>query len=145
MLTAAAAPPPFCLGCYGSPASDELARALAARVADLKARGGVCEAYATVLEGSLATGRIVVRPFMWRIGTRLASAQATSTGEIDVAREIDPLNIGVRSLEDVLHSVEHEAAHIAFAIPSGQEWTETLVNERVGACRGRSQRVGAVP
>ena len=143
---ATAAPPAaFCLGCVPAPDGDEILHAVAMRVADLKARGGVCQAYGTVLEGSLATQRIVVRPFMWRVGTNLASAQALSTGEIDVAREVDSLNVGVRSLDDVVHSVEHEAAHIAFAIPSGQAWTETLVNERVGECRSRSSRVGATP
>ena len=92
-------------------------------------------AYGRVLEGSLASGRIVVRPFMWGIGRRLASAQAMSTGEIDVAREVDSLNVGVRRVDEVVHSVEHEAAHIAFSIPSGREWNEALVDERVGQCR----------
>jgi hypothetical protein len=135
----------FCLGCAVAPEGDAIVRAVWMRVADLKARGGVCEAYGTVLEGSLAAKRIVVRPFMWRIGSNLASAQALSTGEIDVAREVDPLNIGVRSLDDVVHSVEHEAAHIAFAIPSGLAWTESLVDERVGECRALSVRTGAAP
>jgi len=141
--TGAAARSAFCGRCTTAPDSEEVRRAVAARVADLKARGGACEVYGTVLEGSLAGKRLVVRPFMWRIGLNLASAQALSSGEIDVAREIDPLNVGVRSLDDVVHSAEHEAAHIAFAIPSGQEWTEALVNERVEECRVRSARTGA--
>ncbi len=137
--------PASCRGCTAVPFGDEVIRAVSRRVADLTARGGACAAYASVLEQSLASQRIVVRPFMWRVGTNLASAQALSTGEIDVAREIDALNVGVRSLDDVVHSVEHEAAHIAFAIPSGQRWTEMIVDERVGECRSRSTGVGAMP
>lgn len=124
-----------CLACTSVASGAEVMRALSLRVADLKARGGVCMAYGRVLEGSLASGRIVVRPYMWHVGARLASAQAKSTGEIDVAREIDALNVGVRRVGDVVHSAEHEAAHIAFAIPSGQEWNEALVDERVEKCR----------
>lgn len=140
-----AIPAPFCLGCEAAPESDEVVRALARRVADLKARGGTCGEFASVLEGSLAARRIVVRPFMWRVGSNLASAQALSSGEIDVARDVDPLNVGVWSLDDVLHSMEHEAAHIALAIPSGAEATERLVNQRVAECRTASVRVGLAP
>lgn len=134
-----------CAGCGVDALEDEVIRAVAVRVADLKARGGACQAYGAVLEGSLASKRIVVRPFMWRVGGSLASAQASSTGEIDVARDVDPLNIGRRSLDEVVHSVEHEAVHIAFAIPSGAEWNEMLVNERVDGCRSRSSVTGATP
>jgi len=98
-----------------------------------------------VLEGSLASKRIVVRPFMWRVGGSLASAQALSSGEIDVARDVDALNLGRRSLDEVVHSVEHEAVHIAFAIPSGADWNEVLVNERVERCRSRSSATSATP
>jgi hypothetical protein len=129
-----AGPAAPCASCTQMPSSAELMSALALRVADLRARGGACMAYGRVLEGSLAGGRIVVRPYMWHVGTRLASAQAMSTGEIDVAREVDSLNVGVRRLGDVVHSVEHEAAHIAFSIPSGLEWNEALVDERVAQC-----------
>lgn len=138
-------PTASCAGCAVEAAGDEVIRAVALRVSDLKARGGACEAYGTVLEGSLAGKRIVVRPFMWRVAGSLASAQALSTGEIDVARDVDQLNIGRRSLDDVVHSVEHEAVHIAFAIPSGAAWNEMLVNERVDGCRSRSAVVGATP
>ncbi|MBI2408259.1 MAG: hypothetical protein HYV19_08180 [Gemmatimonadetes bacterium] len=131
----ASEPSAACAACAEQAASNEVIRALAQRVSDLKARGGDCQAYASVLEGSLAARRIVVRPYMWRVGTQLASAQATSTGEIDVARDVDALNVGRRSLDEVVHSVEHEAAHIAFAIPSGTGWNELLVDERVGGCR----------
>lgn len=137
--------PRACEGCAADSAGNEVIRAVALRVADLKARGGACQAYGAVLEGSLANKRIVVRPFMWRVGGSLASAQASSTGEIDVARDVDTLNIGRRSLDEVVHSVEHEAVHIAFSIPSGAEWNEMLVNERVDGCRSRSSVVGATP
>lgn len=141
----AAAPTVACAGCDVDAVGDEVIRAVAVRVADLKARGGACQAYGAVLEGSLASKRIVVRPFMWRVGGSLASAQALSSGEIDVARDVDALNVGRRSLDEVVHSVEHEAVHIAFAIPSGAEWNEALVNERVDHCRSRSAVVGATP
>lgn len=141
----AAGPRVACAGCGVDAVGDEVIRAVAMRVADLKARGGACQAYGVVLEGSLASKRLVVRPFMWRVGGSLASAQALSTGEIDVARDVDPLNIGWRSLDEVVHSVEHEAVHIAFAIPSGAEWNEARVNERVGLCRSRSPDASATP
>jgi hypothetical protein len=136
----AAGVPAFCLGCEVSAENEAVRLAVEQRVADLKARGGACQIYGEVLEGSLASRRIVVRPFMWRVGPNLASAQALSTGEIDVAREVDSLNVGVRTLAEVVHSVEHEAAHIAFAIPSGQERSEALVNERVEECRALTGR-----
>ena len=134
-----------CAGCGADAVGDEVIRAVAVRVADLKARGGACMAYGAVLEGSLASKRIVVRPFMWRVGGSLASAQALSSGEIDVARDVDALNVGRRSLDEVVHSVEHEAVHIAFAIPSGADWNEVLVNERVERCRSRSSATSATP
>ncbi len=118
-------------------------QAVALRVADLKTRGGSCLTYGTVLESSLAEQRIFVRPYMWRVGPYLASAQAKSTGEIDVAREIDELNVGRRSLGEVVHSAEHEAAHIAFAIPSGGAWNEALVDERVNQCSAGSSEQSA--
>jgi len=126
-----------CAGCGEAIEDAEVMRAVATRIAALKARGGVCLRHAEVLEGSLAANRIVVRPFMWRVGPFLASAQAKSTGEIDVAREIDILNVGRRSLDEVVHSIEHEAAHIAFAIPSGSTLNEARVDEWIGRCRGK--------
>ncbi|MFA6165319.1 MAG: hypothetical protein WC700_01795 [Gemmatimonadaceae bacterium] len=141
----ATAPTVACTGCGVDVLGNEVIRAVAVRVADLKARGGACQAYGAVLEGSLASKRIVVRPFMWRVGGSLASAQALSSGEIDVARDVDALNIGRRSLDEVVHSVEHEAVHIAFAIPSGAEWNEVLVNERVDGCRVKSSATSATP
>jgi len=113
----------------------ELAAAIEARVADLKARGGVCEEYGEVLEGALATGHITLRPYMWRVEGNLASAQGESTGEMTIARDIDSLNVGVRRLDDVLRSAEHEAAHIALRIASGDPVRESRVDERVNECR----------
>ena len=100
-------------------------------------------AYGLVLEASLTAGRVVVHPFMWHVGARLAAARGTSTGEIDVAREIDSLNVGVRRLDEVVHSVEHEAVHIAFSIPSVPELNEALVDEYVGQCRANMTFSGA--
>jgi hypothetical protein len=114
----------------------ELAAAIEARVAELKARGGVCEEYGAVLESALASGRITLRPYMWRVEGNLASAQGESTGEMTIARDIDSLNVGVRRLDDVLRSAEHEAAHIALRIASGDPVRESRVDERVNACRG---------
>jgi len=129
-----------CIECATAPSEPEVLRAVATRVADLKARGGACSAYGAVLEESLATRRIVVRPFMWRVGPYLASAQALASGEIDVAREVDVLNLGRRTLDDVVHSLEHEAAHIALALPSGAAFTEGLVDARVSECSGNGVR-----
>jgi hypothetical protein len=131
-----------CIDCGVAPSEGEVLRAVSVRVADLKARGGACSAYGEVLEESLATKRIVVRPFMWRVGPHLASAQALSSGEIDVAREVDLLNLGRRTLDEVVHSLEHEAAHIALALPSGAAFNEGLVDAQVNECRGISTRAG---
>lgn len=114
---------------------DAVCRAIEGRVAELRERGGDCLAYGQVLERTLTSGRLVVRPYMWRVGPNLASAQATPGGEIAVAREIDPLNVGVRTLDDVLRSAEHEAVHLAFRIPSGEQADEAVVDRVVNACR----------
>lgn len=111
------------------------AAAVGARVADLKARGGECEEYGALLERALASGQITLRPFMWRVEGNLASAQGESTGEMTIARDIDSLNVGVRTLEDVLRSAEHEAAHIALRIPSGDAIREARVDASVRTCR----------
>jgi hypothetical protein len=113
----------------------DLTTAIEERIADLKTRGGDCLAYGEVLESSFANGRITLRPYMWRAGPNLASALGKSNGEMTLAREIDSLNVGVRTLDDVLWSVEHEAAHIAFQIRSGSQDTEAAVDEHVKACR----------
>ena len=132
-----------CIECGVAPSEGEVLRAVTTRVADLKSQGGACLAYGEVLEASLASKRIVVRPFMWRVGSHLASAQALSSGEIDVAREVDLLNLGKRTLDDVVHSLEHEAAHIALALPSGASVNEWLVDARVSDCRSAGVRAGA--
>jgi hypothetical protein len=111
------------------------AAAVEARVADLKARGGECEEFGAALESALATGRITLRPYMWRVEGNLASAQGESTGEMTIARDIDSLNVGVRKLDDVLRSAEHEAAHIALRIPSGDAIHEARVDASVRSCR----------
>jgi hypothetical protein len=110
------------------------AAAVEARVADLKARGGECKEYGSALESALASGRITLRPFMWRVDGNLASAQGESSGEMTIARDIDSLNVGVRKWDDVLRSAEHEAAHIALRIPSGDAIHEARVDASVRSC-----------
>lgn len=122
--------------CGALPWAAELAAAIEARVAELKARGGGCEELGAVLETALKSGHITVRPYMWRVEGNLASAQGESTGELTVARDIDSLNVGVRRVDDVLRSAEHEAAHIALRIPSGDAVREARVDDRVNSCRG---------
>ena len=117
------------------PEAAVFAAAIGARVADLKARGGECEEYGSLLESALASGHITLRPFMWRVDGNLASAEGESSGEIRIARDIDSLNVGVRKLEDVLRSAEHEAAHIALRIPSGDAVREARVDASVRSCR----------
>ena len=114
----------------------EITRAVESRLVDLKARGGDCSRYAAVLESSYRSGQITIRPFMWRVGSSLASGEATPTGEMMLAREIDSLNVGVRTVNDVLWTMEHEAAHIAFELASGTEASEEKTNQTVRACRG---------
>ncbi|MEP7345124.1 MAG: hypothetical protein ABI877_07650 [Gemmatimonadaceae bacterium] len=101
----------------------------------LKSRGGACQVYGQLIEASLVAGRIALRPYMWRVGRNLASAEARPDGDIVVAREIDSLNVGIRKLDDVVSSVEHEAAHVSFAIPSGAESNETSVELVVRSCQ----------
>jgi len=113
----------------------EVARAIEARIADLKARGGGCLAYGTVLERSYASGRITLRPYMWRVGANLASGQSLESGQLATAVEIDSLNVGVRTLDDLMKSIEHEAAHLAFQIPSRDESAEKAVDQHVRECR----------
>ena len=114
----------------------EITRAVETRIADLKARGGDCSRYGTVLERSYRDGRIIIRPFMWRVGSHLASGEGKPNGEMMLAREIDSLNVGVRTVDDVLWTMEHEAAHIAFALASGNEASEEKANQTVRACKG---------
>jgi hypothetical protein len=116
---------------------EELARALDMRIDDLKERGGECRAYGAVLEDSFRNGRITLRPSMWRHGSRLVAGEARPNGEMTLAREIDSLNVGVRGIDDVLRTMEHEAAHIAFAIPSASERHESAVAAYVRNCSSK--------
>ena len=90
--------------------------------------------YAEVLEKSLSSGYITVRPFMWRVGASLTSGQAQPDGHIMVARDIDSLNVGVRKLQDVVRTVEHEAVHVAFSLQTGAGSAEPWVDEHLDQC-----------
>lgn len=103
-----------CGSCTPSSLSSDEEALLARRIAELKAKGGMCAAYAEVLERSFRSGQISVRPFMWRVGAQLASGEAHPDGMIYLAREIDALNVGRRTFDELLWTLEHEAAHIAF-------------------------------
>jgi hypothetical protein len=130
-----------CEGCNSIiPIPTEVTRAIETRLADLRQRGGACSRYGAVLERSYRSGRITFRPYMWRVGSHLASGEAKPNGEMTLAREIDSLNVGVRTVDDVLSSMEHEAVHIAFGIASGIETSEAQANAYVRACRS-----GAAP
>ena len=108
---------PLCAtACEAQPISTDVAQALERRIDELRTRGGDCARYGEVLERSYRDGRIRIRPFMWRVGSSLASGEAKANGEITLAREVDPLNVGVRTMDDLIASMEHEAAHIAFDI-----------------------------
>jgi hypothetical protein len=115
--------------------SDEVMRAVEGRIVDLDARGGNCRVYGQVLERSYRSGQITIRPYMWRVGTRLAAGEAKPSGEMALAREIDSLNVGRRSIDELLWSMEHEAVHIAFRLPSGPPDDEDAVDAHVRACR----------
>lgn len=104
------------------------------RVAELKSRGGECAAYGSVLESSLQSGRVTVRDYMWRVGGRLVSGEARPDGAIVIARHIDPLNVGARTIDDIVRTLEHEAAHVAFRITNGRDADDA--NAFVRACAG---------
>lgn len=123
-----------CDTCAPVPMKPELARAIELRVADLKVRGGACQAYGDVLEKSYAAGQIKLRPFMWRERGNLASGSASESGELSTAIEIDSLNVGSRTIDDVLRSIEHEAAHVAFKLPSRDATSEADVDRRIRQC-----------
>ena len=124
-----------CSDCTAIPIPSEITRAVETRIADLKARGGDCSRYGSVLESSYRSGQITLRPFMWRVGTHLTSGEAKPNGDMTLAREIDSLNVGVRTVGDVIATMEHEAAHIAFALPSGNESSEEKAVQTVRACK----------
>jgi hypothetical protein len=121
--------------CGAVPLAPELARAIETRIADLEARGGVCSRYGAVLERSYRGGRITIRPYMWRVGKHLAAGEAKPNGEMTLAREIDPLNVGVRTVDDVVRTMEHEAVHIALDLRDGLEGGEDDANRYVRTCR----------
>jgi hypothetical protein len=124
-----------CVDCEAIPMPAEIGRAVESRIVDLKARGGNCSRYGAVLESSYRSGQIIIRPFMWRVGTSLASGEAKPNGEMMLAREIDSLNVGLRTVDDVLWTMEHEAAHIAFDLASHNESSEDKANQTVRACK----------
>jgi hypothetical protein len=124
-----------CGDCEAIPMPTDIARAVESRIVDLKSRGGDCSRYGTVLESSYRSGQITVRPYMWRVGSHLASGEAKPNGEMMLAREIDSLNVGVRTVSDVLWTMEHEAAHIAFDLMPGIEASEEKANQTVRACK----------
>jgi hypothetical protein len=111
--------------------------AIEKRLADLKTRGGYCSSIGAVLESSYRSGQITIRPFMWRVGALLASGDGWPNGDMILAREIDPLNVGVRTVDDLLWTMEHEAAHIAFRIENTPN--EDRADEYVRACRYGSE------
>lgn len=126
-----------CDECGPVPMRPEISRAIDSRVATLKSLGGDCAAYAVTLERSLANGKIVLRPFMWRVQGNLASgtARAEDGGMMAIAMEIDSLNVGARTIEDVVASAEHEAAHLTFTALPRDDAGEAEVDRRVRACR----------
>jgi hypothetical protein len=124
-----------CTDCEAIPIPSEINHAVEARIANLKARGGDCSRYATVLESSYRSGQITLRPYMWRTGSHLTSGEGKPNGDMMLAREIDSLNVGVRTVDDVLRTMEHEAAHIAFDLASGNEANEEKTDQTVRACQ----------
>jgi hypothetical protein len=124
-----------CTDCEAIPIPGEINRAVETRIANLKARGGDCSRYATVLESSYRSGQITLRPYMWRTGSHLTSGEGKPNGDMMLAREIDSLNVGVRTVDDVLRTMEHEAAHIAFDLASGNEANEEKTDQTVRACQ----------
>jgi hypothetical protein len=125
----------------GHPITSDITRALEDRLASLRETGGVCSEYAAVLETSYREGRITLLPYMWRVRGRLASGTATPDGDMMLARDIDSLNVGVRTIDDVIWSMEHEAAHIALRIASRDESSVDPADRHVRACR-RSRNAG---
>jgi len=124
-----------CTDCEAIPIPSEINRAVEARIADLRARGGDCSRYGSVLESSYRSGQITLRPYMWRTGSHLTSGEGKPNGDMMLAREIDSLNVGVRTVDDVLWTMEHEAAHIAFDLASGNEANEEKTDQTVRACQ----------
>jgi hypothetical protein len=123
-----------CAACEGELLTPEVAQAIERRIEALRLRGGECALVGSALERSYKEGRIRIRPYMWRVGEHLTSGEARPNGDIALAREIDSLNVGRRTLGEMLETMEHEAAHIAFAITSANGG-ETRAAAYVRACR----------
>jgi hypothetical protein len=113
----------------------DLAVAVEARLTDLKRRGGDCAFYGAVLDSAYRSGRIAIRKYMWRVGPHLAAGEAKPSGEMTLARDIDSLNVGLRTIDEVTWSMEHEAVHIAFAIPSLPFEDRTRIDAIIRGCR----------
>ena len=124
-----------CSHCAPETIDEALMVRSAERVAELKTLGGECAVYAFVLETSLLAGRVTVRPYMWRVEGRLVSGEARPDGAIVVARHIDPLNVGMRNTEDIVRTLEHEAAHVAFRISNGRDAADDRATVLVRGCR----------
>ena len=123
-----------CTACEGELLTPEVARAIERRIEALTLRGGDCALVGSTLDRSYKEGRIRIRPYMWRVGEHLASGEARPNGDIALAREIDSLNVGRRTLAEMLETMEHEAAHIAFAITPANGG-EARAGAYVRACR----------
>lgn len=61
-------------------------------------------------------GRITIGSDVWRVGEQLISGEAHPDGATFLARETDPRNVGVRSFDEVVWTMEHEAVHIALEL-----------------------------
>lgn len=108
-----------CAGCAATSSFRPVEMALLEqRFSTLRAKGGDCAAYGAVLERAYRSGQITIRPYMWRVGVQLASGEAHPNGDIFLAREIDSLNVGRRTFDDLVWTMEHEAAHLAFNLDS---------------------------
>lgn len=107
-----------CTGCAASAFKASEVAMLEQRISALKTKGGDCAAYAVVLEKAYRSGQITIRPYMWRVGMQLASGEAHPNGDIFLAREIDSLNVGRRTFDELVWTMEHEAAHLAFNLDS---------------------------
>jgi hypothetical protein len=123
-----------CERCTPDAMAPEVNRAIEQRIANLASRGQSCAVYGEVLERSYRQRRISIRPYMWRVGPHLVSGEANADGEMLLAREIDSLNVGVRTIADMLQTMEHEAVHIAFNIPSRDESDEARVSAFMQGC-----------
>jgi hypothetical protein len=124
-----------CERCRPDAMAPEVTRAIEQRIADLASRGQSCAVYGEVLERSYRERRISIRPYMWSVGPNLVSGEANTNGDMLLAREIDSLNVGVRTLADLMRTMEHEAVHIAFDISSRDESNEARVNAVMQECR----------